>query len=65
MDSRFESPRSGPSRRLVRVAFSDVQSLRSKRGMSTAAKVWIGVSIVLGVGALVAYLTLSAIRRNG
>jgi hypothetical protein len=49
----------------VRVAFVDVQSMRHKTGMSTKTKVGIGVGIFLGMGALVAYLLLSAIARNG
>jgi hypothetical protein len=49
----------------VRVAFADVQSLRQKSGMSTGAKIGLGVGIFVGMAALVSYLVLSAIGRNG
>ena len=49
----------------VKVAFADVQSLRHRKGMSTRAKIGLWEGIAVGMAALVAYLTLSAIGRNG
>ena len=48
----------------VRVAFADVQSLRQKSGISTKAKIGLGVGIFAGVAVLVTALVLAAIGRN-
>ena|SRR6266566_6239268 len=55
----------GGTTQLVKVAFTDVQSLRHKKRMSTRAKIGLWGGIAVGMAALVAYLTLSAIGRNG
>ena len=55
----------GGATQLVKVAFADVQSLRHKKGMSTRARIGLWGGVAAGMAALVAYLTLSAIGRNG
>jgi hypothetical protein len=49
----------------VRVAFSDVESVRHKGGLSREAKIGLAVGIFVGMAGLIAYLVLSAIGRNG
>lgn len=47
-----------------KVAFTEVRSMRLKRGMSTRAKIGLGVGIFAGVAILVTALVLGAIGRN-
>jgi hypothetical protein len=46
------------------VAFTEVRSMRLKRGMSTGAKIGLVVGIFAGVAVLVTVLVLKAIGRN-
>ncbi len=46
------------------VAFTEVRSVRLKRGMSTGAKIGLGVGIFAAVAVLVTGLVLRAIGRN-
>ena len=47
------------------VALTEVQSMRVRRGMSTGAKIGLGLGIFAGVAVLVTALVLRAIGRNG
>ena len=48
-----------------KVAFTEVRSMRVKHGMSTGAKIGLGVGIFAGIAVLVTALVLGAIGRNG
>lgn len=48
-----------------KVAFTEVRSMRLRHGMSTGAKIGLGVGIFAGVAVLVTALVLGAIGRNG
>jgi hypothetical protein len=50
--------------RARKVAYTEVRSMRLKRGMSTGAKIGLGVGIFTAVAVLVTGLVLGAIGRN-